>query len=798
MMRCTGLWMLVVALFLVAGVLGSCQRAPDATDMAGRLDMTGRPDWSAVADTPGAAQLTPYRFLAIRKCAVPPVIDGKLDDVCWNSAEQASDFVLLHADRAAEQQTTAYLAYDDFRIYFGFMCAERQIDEIVAEEREHDALVCHDDCVELFLDLNRDYLNYFHFIVNSLGVTSDASVELVDDFIDVYYDWEPEYDVSAAQGDGYWVVEMAIPFTSLKTGVARPSIYGERKREEESALTLLESPRVDTGTVWNINLCRRKPGEGGELSSWAPVCDKFYSPYQFGHLAFADNLAPGDVSLLRHNAQRIHARVVLEERRREQERLKPILDEIDSYVSNCNWVATYRRNMFLGYQSEDGEFGIPNYARRDGQGRVVLQEAFPPLSKEIIEGIAAKETPRLVFDRESLAELQGKIHTCPRIGAQWLTLQGEVDQLLEEAICGFEPCEMQWDRNCVARDKAKRAGAGYGLLCTMRSKCALAYGITGDRRYAEKTWEAQKALIEHFARYQVFRAASNWYSIWDASYEVYTSTYVYDMIADAGVMTQKEKGELIEFIRRLGYSVDYCVKHSAMIGNHQFMWTGNFGCLVSYFPEFPEHERWARDVEARMAALYADILRDGGQVERSPGHHVFGLSFLCRYVNTRRHVTGEDHFARKYDGRSLEMAVDWMAKIATPLGEIPAINDSKRPKLSSHTFVLDVVNRFNKGEYLVAGKIETENLPLEHLISESVVPAEPEYASVLLPDTGWAIMRDSWSKDSRYLLFDYGPHGAWHGHYDKMNIVMYADGVGWVLDAGASPHYCVYIKEHNE
>jgi hypothetical protein len=708
------------------------------------------------------------------------------------------DFVLLDADGLAEAQTAAYVTYDDQCIYIGFECDGPHPGGVATLETEHDALVCHDDCIDVFLDLNRDYKNYFHFIINSKGVTSDASVELLDDFIDVYYDWEPEYEAEASVGENCWYVELALPFASLKTGIARPTVFEERKEQEQCAFSLLEAPVVIPGTVWHINLARRKQSQSGEVSSWPAVCDKFYSPYQFGHLIFADGIAANGVTDIVARAELTHRLAVQEKNQVEQDRLQPVLDEISAYVPGCEWTAVFRWNMFLGYESNDGKLHIPNYARRDGQGRVVLQEAIPPLRAAALDTIIAKPTPRYVFDADSLAELRGKIESNPSVREQWLKLKDEADELLAEPMADFEPCEMQWDRNCVSREKAKSAGAGYGSFGSTRTKCALAYGITQDRKYAAKAWEAQRAMMAHYDKYQVFRAASNWYSIWDASYEMHTSTYTYDMIAHSGVLTDSDKAQFIEFIRKLAHSVNYCVAYSEMVGNHQYMWTGNFGCMVAYFPEFPEHDRWQRDVDARMPMLYADILNDGGQVERSPGHHIFGLNFLCRYVIAMKQLLGEDIFAHEYDGKSLEMALDWMAKITTPLGEIPAINDSKRPMLAKHTFMLDIINRFDRGDYLRAGKIDVTDLPLEHLIAETVQPVDPGYTSAHLPDTGWAVMRDGWDKDSRYLLFDYGAHGAWHGHFDKMNIVMYADGVGWVLDAGASPHYCVYIKEHNE
>ena len=39
-----------------------------------------------------------------------------------------------------------------------------------------------------------------------------------------------------------------------------------------------------------------------------------------------------------------------------------------------------------------------------------------------------------------------------------------------------------------------------------------------------------------------------------------------------------------------------------------------------------------------------------------------------------------------------------------------------------------------------------------------------------LPDMGCSVIRSS---STSYLMMKYGPHGGWHGHYDKGAIVLY-------------------------
>ncbi|MCK4499310.1 hypothetical protein KAU11_02345, partial [Candidatus Babeliales bacterium] len=499
------------------------------------------------------------KFPAAEKCQTPPVIDGILNDDCWKKEQSITGFILLDTARRADEQTTVYATYDEEKVYFAFKCDEPDTSQLVANETEHDQQVCDDDCVELFLDLNRDNKNYFHFIVNSKGVTSDGSVELVDDFIDIYYDWEPEYEVKTSVDDKHWYVEMAISFESLKTGIERPSVFKVRKQHEQSAYSLLTAPIVEHGTAWNLCFARRKQTEQKELSSFPGVYDKFYMPYQFEQMLFLESeKTVNEYNKARSNynvylkSKNDHSGIAFIKMKIELDRLQPIIDEISSYIRNCNWEAKYSRGLLMRYESADGKIRIPNYARRDGQGRIVLDDAYLPLSKKALYKIIKKQTPRFVYDDKSLGELREKISNNPNVLKQWLKIKEDANAMLDKPLLDFVSNDMQQDRNCISRDQAKRAAEGYGALGSTRMKCSLVYALTQDTKCAKKAWEAQSKLIDHYEKSQVFRSAENWYSIWDSSYEMFSSTYAYDMLANSGVMSREDKVRLIEFIRRMG------------------------------------------------------------------------------------------------------------------------------------------------------------------------------------------------------------------------------------------------------
>lgn len=183
------------------------------------------------------------KTIELPKTQEPPVIDGRLDDACWQKAAVASGFVRLGTKTPAREQTTARLTYDDRAVYIAFTCQASQMDKILALRTKHDRGVWEDDCVEVFLDVNHDHTTYYQFIVNSIGTRLDARWT-ENGRLEVK--WNCQWEAKSTRHADGWDVEVAIPFESIG---ARPGI-------------------------WGINLCREEHVVG-ELSCWAAQAKRF-------------------------------------------------------------------------------------------------------------------------------------------------------------------------------------------------------------------------------------------------------------------------------------------------------------------------------------------------------------------------------------------------------------------------------------------------------------------------------------------------------------------------------------------
>ncbi|MFO7945978.1 MAG: carbohydrate-binding family 9-like protein [Armatimonadota bacterium] len=223
--------------------------------------------FGTVATAQGIA--TDLPLLSVGQTGTPPVIDGKLDDACYQNCIEAGNFTLVSSNAVAKEQTKAYLCRDAEMLYVGVWCHEtildpvlNQLDRFQATKKTRDADVWADDAIELFIAPGESRSGYYHIVVNALGTIYDS----------VGMD-QPEAinaDIAAEGniGDTEWTVELALPLEDFAgDGVA-------------------------AGDEWYLNICRAQQA-ADESSSWSPVGSRgFHSPERFGTLRFVESVSP--------------------------------------------------------------------------------------------------------------------------------------------------------------------------------------------------------------------------------------------------------------------------------------------------------------------------------------------------------------------------------------------------------------------------------------------------------------------------------------------------------------------------
>jgi hypothetical protein len=163
--------------------------------------------------------------LAIHRAAGSITIDGDLSDPGWKDAVRIDTFwETKRGDNAKPPvATVAHLAYDERYFYAAFEFADPHPESLRAPLGDHDAISGDTDYGGVIVDARNDGKTAILFLANPRNVqydalTNDASGE--DSSPDYFWD-----SATRITQDG-WVLEMRIPFSSLRYDRADPQTWG--------------------------------------------------------------------------------------------------------------------------------------------------------------------------------------------------------------------------------------------------------------------------------------------------------------------------------------------------------------------------------------------------------------------------------------------------------------------------------------------------------------------------------------------------------------------------------------------
>lgn len=199
--------------------------------------------------------LTQTRSLVALRTVHPPKIDGKLDDEVWKNVPAASDFFQNFPDAGKPSlvKTEVRILYDNSAVYIGAMLYDdpalirKQLTARDAEQRKDV------DYFSVFFDTYHDKQNGFQFLVTSANVQTDAKISssFTGDFGD-YGDktWDAVWESKTSITENGWIVEMRIPFFSLRFSKKDLQDWGLQflrftRRNNESAFWNFVDPKVN-------------------------------------------------------------------------------------------------------------------------------------------------------------------------------------------------------------------------------------------------------------------------------------------------------------------------------------------------------------------------------------------------------------------------------------------------------------------------------------------------------------------------------------------------------------------------
>lgn len=183
------------------------------------------------------------RAITIQKRAGSIELDGILAEPDWQRAAVAGAFTQnFPSDTAlAHSQTEVRICFDNDNLYVAAVCWQPH--KYTVQTLKRDFPANNTDNFYIDIDPFGDKLNGFHFAVNPDGVQREGQIS--NGYI-LNSDWDNKWESVVKKYQDKWVVEMSIPFKSLRYKV------------------------LDGPNTWHVNFVRINITEN-ERSSWVPV-----------------------------------------------------------------------------------------------------------------------------------------------------------------------------------------------------------------------------------------------------------------------------------------------------------------------------------------------------------------------------------------------------------------------------------------------------------------------------------------------------------------------------------------------
>ena len=222
-------------------------------------------------------------------------------------------------------------------------------------------------------------------------------------------------------------------------------------------------------------------------------------------------------------------------------------------------------------------------------------------------------------------------------------------------------------------------------------------------------------------------------------------------------------------------------------GNWQVCETSGLATIGIMLPEFRESAGWReRGFQYLVEHMRRDVEPDGAHHELTPGYHTWVMnqflkvSLLCR--------------ANGYDVPGLmdrhEKMFEFLMNLRQPDGTCVSVGDAgfgRRGSIDDSLGLGALIYQRPDLRYLGSREVAESWLwlfgPRVFEDYARLQPRAPAFASVLMPDTKYAVMRTGWGAADKFLFFDCAPWRGGHSHQDRLQVVVSA-GRDLLVDPG--------------
>ncbi len=197
---------------------------------------------NAIEDKDDGNTPTEKKNLEATRIIKAPTIDGVLDELEWDKAMIATDFVVRDPNpgEAPTYPTEVRVLYDNTSIYIGAKCYDDEPDKIAKTLSQRDQIE-NSDFFGIAIDSYQDGVNGIELFVLASGVQVDNTISANGGDRNWNAVWASEVQIT----DEGWTIEMRVPFSALRF----PDVEEQR---------------------WNVNFFR-SIRRIRETSFWSPI-----------------------------------------------------------------------------------------------------------------------------------------------------------------------------------------------------------------------------------------------------------------------------------------------------------------------------------------------------------------------------------------------------------------------------------------------------------------------------------------------------------------------------------------------
>ena len=148
----------------------------------------------------------------------PITVDGMLDEAIWQTVQPITEFVqrLPQDGGIPSEKSEMRILYDNNHLYFGFTFFDSEPEKVRATILNRGGWLHRDDKLEIALDTYLDRRNAYLFELNPLGTQDDALITDENRPSQDEWAWDGVYISEGRVTDFGWVLEVAIPWNTLR------------------------------------------------------------------------------------------------------------------------------------------------------------------------------------------------------------------------------------------------------------------------------------------------------------------------------------------------------------------------------------------------------------------------------------------------------------------------------------------------------------------------------------------------------------------------------------------------------